>query len=245
MNWTYELGFRFSTKYVSGDIAYFYDDYSDYEITVPITALGFKDGSEYSEKVLGISKAAQLASGKNFTQTRSNTYLNGPNVVFQGFDTSLDINPTKDWQVTLSYLFQRSIVGNNNPFDFGQGTPQQLFLAADGIPVGPKFENGNRIEFMPTHIFKVGSNYTFPFGLRMDVEGRYKSSTNFTTAIYPGGILPQPDHWIWDLKMAQPLFNGKAKLTFSIENVFSKLYFENGEIPSNVARYVWGLETKF
>jgi len=245
INWTYELGFKFSTKYVNGDIAYFYDDYSDFELPVTLQSLGFADGAEYSEKVLGISSAAQEATGKNFNQQRSNTYINGPKVVFQGFDTSVEINPTKDWQISLSYLFQRAIVGNPNPFDFSQGTPQKLFIAGDGIPIGPILGQGNRLEWYPTHIFKVGSGYTFPFDLRVDVEGRYKSTTHFVTAVYPGGTLRQPEHWIWDFKMAQPLFNGKAKLTFSIENVFSKLYFENGGIPSNVARYVWGLETRF
>ena len=36
--WSYEMGLKFLTKYVSGDIAYFYSDYSDAEIPIPLLA---------------------------------------------------------------------------------------------------------------------------------------------------------------------------------------------------------------
>ncbi|RMF92845.1 MAG: TonB-dependent receptor [Candidatus Schekmanbacteria bacterium] len=249
INWTYELGFRFTTKYISGDIAYFYDDYSDFEIAQNVTFIGFSDGGEYAEKVLGVSPARQAELtekfNKNFTQTRSTFFINGPDVVFQGFDTSFDINPIENLNITVSYLFQRAVIGNNNPFDFSQGTPQKLLRAPDGRPVGPEFAHDNRLVYVPTHILKLGGSYTFPFGLNININGRFKSTTKFVTALYPGGLLTQPEHWIWDYKMSQPLFSGKIKLTFAIENVFSKFYYENGGIPSNVARYVIGVESRF
>lgn len=249
INWTYELGFRFSTKYLSGDIAYFYDDYSDFEIAQNVTFLGFNDGGEYAESVLGVSPEQQgileRQFNKNFSQTRSTFYVNGPDVVFQGFDTSFEINPVKNLDINVSYLFQRAVIGNSNPFDFGQGTQQKLLNAPDKRPVGPEFAQGNRLLYIPTHILKVGGSYLFPFGLNMNISGRFKSTTKFVTALYPGGLLNQPEHWIWDYKMSQPIFGGKIKLTFAIENVFSKFYFENGGIPSNVARYVFGVESKF
>jgi len=134
INWTYELGFRFSTKYLSGDIAYFYDDYSDFEIAQNVTFVGFANGGEYAEKVLGVSaeKQAELTRlfKKNFTQTRSTFFINGSDVVFQGFDTSFDINPFKNFNIIVSYLFQRAIIGNSNPFDFAQGTQQKLLRRA-------------------------------------------------------------------------------------------------------------------
>lgn len=251
VNWTYEMGFKFSTKYVSGDIAYFYDDYSDIEIPVPLGFVGRDrngvryNGSTYSEEVLGISPEQQYRSGKNFANYTAYTFINGPDAVAQGFDTALQFTPLGKWDINVAYTFQRHVAGNPNPFDFSQGAPQRLFIAVNGTAIGPKFKDGSRMEFTPTHILKIGSNYTFPFGLWFDVEGRFKSTTHFVTAVYPGGSLRQPEHWIWDLKMAQPLFDGKMKLTFAIENIFSKFYYEDGGFPSAVARYIAGIETKF
>ncbi|RMF95141.1 MAG: TonB-dependent receptor, partial [Candidatus Schekmanbacteria bacterium] len=245
INWTYELGFHFSTKYLSGDIAYFYDDYSDFEIPLPVSAAGYADGGDYTEKVFGIPREQFAILDKDPSHPRAHFFTNGPDVVAQGFDTTFDANPVKNWNISVSYLFQRHTVGNRNPFDFRQGTPQELWLDSKGKAIGPKFQGGNRIIYTPTHIFKVSSDYTFPFGLRLDVTGRFKSTVKFVSAVYPGGIFNQPEHWIWDLKFSQPLFNNKIKLTFSIENVFSKLYYESGGIPSNVAKYTLGVSATF
>ncbi len=244
INWTYELGFRFATKYISGDIAYFYDDYSDYEIPVPVSAVGYSSGGEYSEKVLGVSRETLEEYQINPDNIRAGLFINGPDAVFQGFDTSFEIKPMKNWDINVSYLFQRAVVGSNNPFDFGQGQPQTSWIKKrKGL--GPKFEGEMRIEYIPTHIFKVSSGYTLPFGLRTDINGRYKSTTQYFNGTFVGGLFEQPEHWVWDLKLTQPFMNGKMKFTVAIENVFSKLYYENGGIPSNVARYVFGIEAQF
>lgn len=245
INWTYELGFLFTTKYVSGDIAYFYDDYSDFEIPIPVSVAGFVDGGDYTEKVFGIPREQFAVLDKDPAHPRAHFFVNGPDVIYQGFDTSFDLEPIKDWNINLSYLFQRGTVGNRNPFDFRQGTAQSLFLDIKGKAIGPKFQGGNRIIYVPTHIFKVGSDYTLPFGLNVSATGRFKSTVKFVSAVYPGGIFNEPEHWIWDLKFTQPLFDEKIKLTFAIENVFSKLYYESGGIPSNVARYVLGVSATF
>ncbi|MBI5376597.1 MAG: TonB-dependent receptor [Candidatus Schekmanbacteria bacterium] len=251
VNWTYELGFRFATKYISGDIAYFYDDYAGLEIPVPLSAIGYGKANgdprviKYSREVLGVSKAQLSKFNINTTNPRAGTFINGPDAVFQGFDVSVDVKPIENWDISVSYLFQRAVSGNNNPFDFGQGKAQAIWVASDGKSLGPKFQDEMRIAYMPTHIFKVSSDYTMPFGLRLDISGRYKSTTDFFSGSYATGIFRQPEHWIWDYKMTQPLFNGKLNVSFSIDNVFSKLYYEQGGIPSNVARYVIGFAANF
>ncbi|RMF97782.1 MAG: TonB-dependent receptor [Candidatus Schekmanbacteria bacterium] len=244
VNWTYELGFRFSTKYVSGDIAYFYDDMSDLEIPVPLSALGYSNPEEYAEKVLANSPEQLAAKGINTGNVRAGTFINGPDAVFQGFDISMDFMPMRNWTINTSYTFTRAVVGNNNPFDFGQGQPQDDWEVA-GKTLGPKFQDEMRIAYMPTHIFKFSSSFTFPFGLNMVINGRYKSTTDFFSGNYAGGIWRQPEHWVFDYKMSQPFMNGKLKFTFAIENVFSKLYYESGGIPSTVAKYLFGIEAKF
>lgn len=256
INWTYEMGFMFMTKYVKGDIAYFYDDYSDLEIPMPLGFFGKdKNGvpytaATYSDEILGITPDMQNQFaekfGKNFGNQggRAHTFINGPNAVAQGFDTSLEVTPMENWDLNFSYTFQRHIVGNPNPFDFSQGSAQGVYVIQNK-GVGPIFKEGNRIGYTPTHMFKVGSSYTFPFGMNMDITGRFKSRTIFTTASYPGGQFPQDAHWIWDFKIAQPIWGDKVKINFAIDNVFSKLYYEDGGIPSNVAKYSVGVEAKF
>lgn len=244
VNWTYELGFRFSTKYLSGDLAYFYDDMADLEIPVPLSAVGYDNPETYAQEVLSVSPESLFAKNINTTNTRAGIFINGPDAVFQGFDMSLDFAPLQNWAITASYTFTRAVVGNNNPFDFGQGTPQDLWLL-DGKTLGPKFQKEMKIDYMPTHIFKFSSVYTLPFGLSTTITGRYKSTTAFFSGSYAGGIWNQPEHWVFDYKMAQPLMNGKLTFTFAIENVFSKLFYESGGIPSNVAKYIFGVEAKF
>jgi len=303
ISWTYELGFRFLTKYLAADIAYFYNDYSDFEIPVPLNI-----GNE-ADAILGLTDPAAIAKAKakynriynyvktyypyampnkadmpsNFaipfakvytlqmlglipkdkkpdfsnlpvaklpTRTYDNPaagfFTNGPDVVYQGIDASVDLFPMKQWNINLSYLFTRAVVGNANPFDFSQGTPMGVLVPPfTHKGIGPEFHGGNRLIYVPTHVFKISSNYTLPFGLRAIASARFKSRALTISRYAVGGVFDMPEHWIADLKFIQPFFNDKMKLSFSIENVFSKKYFEDGIIPSAVARYDVGLSFSF
>ena len=211
---------------------------------MPLSAVGFDRPEDYAVQILSNSPETLAAKGINTGHVRAGTFINGPDEVMQGFEISVDFTPIKSWTVNTSYTFTRAVVGNNNPFDFGQGTAQDQWFV-EGKSLGPKFQGGNRIDYMPTHIFKFSSVYTFPFGLSTTINGRYKSTTEFFSGNYAGGIWRQPEHWVFDYKMSQPFMNGKLNFTFAIENVFSKLYYESGGIPSTVAKYIFGVEAKF
>lgn len=254
ITWSYELGFRFLTKHISGDIAYFYNDYSDLEINVPINQPvnhspipGEKPSishNPYLTPEIYAKERYGFVPNKELANSLAHTFISGPDAAYQGFETSFEIIPLKNLNLNLSYVFTRAIVGNPNPFDFSQGRGQKVLLAGDGNGVGFEFHGGDRLVYVPTHQFKASADYTLPFGLRTVVSGRYKSDTGFISGIYQG-IFNQPEHWIWDFKMSQPLFNDKLRVTFGIDNVFSKLFYENGGIPSSVAFYTVGLSANF
>lgn len=274
INWSWELGFKFIAKYFGGDIAYFYNPYSDFETPVPLNIGSINDAktardkqkymeiynyvkkyypfkmptpeegltaTKYMQQWLGASTPASVAT----TNASAGMFANGPHVVYQGFDTSFDINPLKNLNVNLSYLFTRATVGHQNPFDFSQGNKQSILLSSARKGLGPALRGGDRLIYIPTNVLKITSNYTFPFGMRMVVSGRYKSDVTTVTRLAVGGTFNMPKHWIFDLKFIQPLFKDKLKLSFSIENVFSRKYYEDGIIPSNVARYDLGMSYSF
>jgi len=279
INWSWELGFKFLAKYLGGDIAYFYNDYSDFETPVPLNIgaipaeiagdsanararrqymemynyvrkyYPFKmptpeeglTATKYMQQWLGASVPAGVAT----ENANAGMFANGTKVVYQGFDTSVELNPLKDLNINLSYLFTRATVGNQNPFDFSQGKKQSVLLSSTSKGLGPAFHGGDRLIYIPTHVFKISSNYTLPFGLRVIASGRYKSEATTITRTAVGGTFNMPKHWIFDLKFVQPFFNNKFKLSFSIENVFSRKYYAESVIPSNVARYDLGISYSF
>ena len=269
--WNYEFGFRFLTKYLSTDIAYFYTRYSDFETPIPIEigklgdAKNARERRQYMEMYNYVRKyfpynmptpaqgltAAQyskiaLNGVPGASRWSSGIFANGPDVTYQGIDSSVDLFLMKSWNMNMSYLFTRAIVGTPNPFDFSQGTSQKIIIPP-GVSqgVGPYFLGGNRLIYVPTHIFKATTNYTLPWGLRVVASGRFKSTATTISRLVVGGQFRMPEHWIFDFKLIQPFFNDKLKLSFSIDNVFSKRYFEDGVIPSSVARYDVGLSWSF
>ena len=139
-----------------------------------------------------------------------------------------------------------------NPFDFSQGSaPKTIYSINDlggkksVVPLSLIELNGNRLIETPTHTLRVSTSYRFPFGLIGTINGRFKSTSFFRTPYSTSGAISQPEHWVWDIALVQPLFKGKMKIQFAIENIFSKLYYEVGMIPSSVARYELGLSWNF
>ncbi len=281
ITWSYELGFKFLTKYLSGDIAYFYSKYSDQEVSVPLLAVNpnfinlnnpknvkFFKIYKQNREILGegIAKSVEevidyyISNGFinkeeliNEAQ-RSVTWINRGTSVHQGFDVSFDIsNPwLPEFAIGINYLFDRAVAEGRNPFDFSQGDAPSPVLGINSlggkkspIPLSLLELNGNRLVEVPTHNFRVRTSYRFPFGLMATINGRFKSTSRFKSNYSASGAIPQPEHWIWDLALVQPLFNGKMKVKFAIENIFSKLYYEVGMIPSSVARYELGLSWEF
>ena len=275
--WNYEFGFRFLTKYLSADIAYFYNKYSDFEIPVPLNIgsipakiagdpANARARRQYMEiynyvkkyfpynmptpkQGLTAEKYTRIALGgasAAFDNTKAGIFSNGPDVVYQGIDGSVDLFLTKKWNMNLSYLFTRAVVGTNNPFDFSQGTPQKVIKPPNQTSgIGPSFVGGNRLIYIPTHVFKATTNYTLPWGLRVVASGRFKSTATTISRLVVGGQFRMPEHWIFECKLIQPFFNDKLKLSFSIDNIFSKRYYEDGVIPSSVARYDVGMSWSF
>ena len=271
--WNYEVGFRFLTKYIGGDIAYFYTDYSDTEINIPLN-IGKdpggtgknhreymrlynyikkyypfdmpspKDGlttADYAKQVFG-----GLSQGVSYENARAGIFVNGPDVVYQGVDASTDFFLAKNLNMNLSYLFMRATVGNQNPFDFSQGTSQEIIIPPSVTGgLAPYYFGGNRLIYVPTHVFKASTNYTLPWGMRVVASGRFKSTATTISRLVVGGTFRMPEHWIFECKLIQPFFKDKLKLSFSIDNIFSKRYYEDGVIPSSVARYDVGLSWSF
>ncbi|RMF92266.1 MAG: TonB-dependent receptor, partial [Candidatus Schekmanbacteria bacterium] len=174
--WNYELGLKFLTKYVSGDIAYYYTKYSDQEVEVPLLAANpelvnldnpknvkfFKiykknreilgaDVADAVNKVLNYYIDSGLVSKEEFIGVpRARTWINRGTAVYQGFDTSFDIeNPwLPNLNLNLSYLFTRARAGNVNPFDFSQGGAPQPVKA-------PNFVTDARRDVVPLNILEV------------------------------------------------------------------------------------------
>lgn len=281
ITWSYELGFKFLTKYLSGDIAYFYSRYSDQEVSVPLLATNpelinlnnpknvkFFKIYKRNREILGegIAKAVEEVIDyyiqKGFVTKdelileaqRAITWINRGTSVHQGFDVSFDIsNP---WLPELSfgvnYLFDRAVAEGRNPFDFSQGDAPKPVYGINSlggkkspVPLILLELHGNRLVEVPTHTFRLRTSYRFPFGLIATLNGRFKSTSQFKSSYSTSGSIPQPEHWVWDLALVQPFFNGKMKVKFAIENIFSKLYYEVGMIPSSVARYELGLSWEF
>ncbi len=281
VTWSYELGFKFLTKYLSGDIAYFFSKYSDQEVQAPLLATNpefinlnnpknvkfFKiykknreilgeDISRAVEEIVDyyIDKGFSTKEGLISSAQRSVTWINRGTSVHQGFDISFDIsNPwLPEFAVGVNYLFDRAVAEGRNPFDFSQGSaPKTIYSINDlggkksAVPLSLIELNGNRLIETPTHTLRVSTSYRFPFGLIGTINGRFKSTTFFRTPYSTSGAISQPEHWVWDIALVQPLFKGKMKIQFAIENIFSKLYYEVGMIPSSVARYELGLSWDF
>jgi len=279
--WSYELGMKFLTKYVSGDIAYYFTKYSDQVVEVPLLVANpdyvnldnpenvkfFKiykqnreilgsDIADAVNKVLNYYIDNGLVSKEEFIGVpRARTWINRGTAVYQGFDTNFDFeNPwLPNLNLSFNYLFTRARAGSINPFDFSQGpaprpvkAPNFATKARRGVvPLNTLEVDGQRLITVPTHTFRVSSSYRFPTNTIMTLSGRFKSTTFYKTSYSPTGSLKQPEHWVWDFALVQPFYNGKMKFKFAIENIFSKLYYEVGTIPSTVARYEVGLSWNF
>lgn len=279
--WSYELGWKFLTKYLSGDIAYFYTKYSDEEQEVPLLAgnpelvnldnpknVKFFKIYKKNREILGsdITNAIDrilsyyidngLISKEEFiTVPRARTYVNRGTAVYQGFDTSFDIGIPwlPNLNLNVNYLFNRARAGNINPFDFSQGEAPTAVRAPnfatgakrDVVPLNLLELDGQKLITVPTHTFRVGAGYKFPTNTIVNLSGRFKSTSFYKSTYSPTGALRQNEHWVWDFALVQPLYNGKMTLKFAIENIFSKLYYEVGMIPSTVARYEFGVSWNF
>lgn len=277
--WSYELGFKFLTKYVSGDIAYFYSDYSNTEAEVPFLAtnprfvdlrvpgnLKFFKIYEQNREILGGATSRAIDQVLNYwiekgltnrnrliDYQKARTWINRGAAAYQGFDNNFDISipSLPNFGLSLSYLFNRAVAGNPNPFDFSQGSKPRPVVVPKGtgprepVPVSLLEKGGERLIDVPTHTFRVTPSYRFQNGLIVTINGRFKSNSGYKSPYSTSGFVVQKEHWVWDIAAIQPLFKNKLKVKFAIENIFSKLYYEVGTIPSTVARYELGVTWSF